>query len=176
MRTVHTPPTTARSVARASRTAGLVAAIAALLVAAACASSPPTPEPVPAAPSSAVVPTGSDMCYLTVADAVKNPRLEVERVPAPVKMDPPIFKPPYPRGVFGKGNYMELAWEVLVDTLGKPDMSTFVVLKASHPWFATQAQKAATKWTFTPAEKGGCKVPRFYKFGISSGPKPAKSP
>lgn len=116
------------------------------------------------------------MCYLTVAEAVKNPRLEVERVPSPVKMDPPVFKPPYPRGVFGKGNYMELTWEVLVDTLGKPNMSTFIVLKASHPWFATQAQKAAAKWTFTPAEKGGCKVPRFYKFGISSGPKPTKSP
>ena len=117
------------------------------------------------------VPAGSDLCYLTVADAVKNPRLEVEQVAAPVKMDPPVFKPPYPRGVFGKGSAMHLEFEVMIDTLGKADTTTFTNVKTSHAWFAAQAKKAVARWKFTPAMKSGCKVPRFYKFGISSGPK-----
>ncbi|MBI1809394.1 MAG: hypothetical protein HYR75_05795 [Gemmatimonadetes bacterium] len=160
---------------RRGAAAGALAALS-LALAVACAPSPPNPPPAPvAAPdTTAVVPAGSDLCYLTVAEAVKNPRLDVEQVPAPVKMAPPVFKPPYPRGVFGKGNAMELEFEVLVDTLGKADLSTFTVLKASNPWFVTQAKKAVAKWAFTPAVKTGCKVPRFYKLGISLGPKTGK--
>jgi len=150
------------------------AAAAALFLAAACAP-PPPPEPAPViAPAASAVPEGSDLCYLTVAEAVKNPRLDVEQVPAPLKMDPPLFKAPYPRGVFGKGNTMELEFEVLVDTLGKADMSTFTVLKASNAWFGTQAKKAVPKWSFTPAAKAGCKVPRYYKLGVSYPPKTSK--
>jgi hypothetical protein len=144
------------------------------LLAAACAPPPPPPPPAPAPEQPSAVPAASDLCYLTVAAAVKDPRLDVEQVPAPLKMDPPVFKPPYPRGVFGKGNAMDLEFEVLVDTLGKADLTTFTVVKASNPWFVTQAKKAVAKWTFTPAVKAGCRVPRFYKLGISLGPKSAK--
>jgi protein TonB len=108
---------------------------------------------------------------MVVRDAVAKPDLDVDRVPAPVKQDPPPFKPPYPRGVFGKGGTMEIAIEVMVDTTGKADMSTFKVVKTSHPWFATRLKAAVAKWSFEPAIKAGCKVPRVYKLGISSGTK-----
>ena len=129
---------------------------------------PPATEPAPAA---SAVPEGSDLCYLVVRDAVAKPDLEVDSVPAPVKQDPSPFKPPYPRGVLGKGGAMEIAIEVMVDTLGKADMSTFKVVKTSHQWFATKLKSAVSKWTFHPAVKSGCKVPRVYKLGITAGPR-----
>lgn len=150
--------------------------MATLFFAVACSAPPAPPAPPPApgpAPVSALL-AESDLCYLTVAEAVKDPHLDVEQVPVPLKMAPPVFKPPYPRGVFGKGNAMHLEFEVVVDTLGKADMSTFTVVSVSHPWFATQAKKAVARWTFTPAVKTECKVPRVYKLGISLGPRAGK--
>lgn len=147
-----------------------------LLAGTACASATPpesgTPAPVP---GSSTVPAGSDLCYLTVAEVVGKPDTPVEKVPEPIEMKPPAFKPPYPRGVFqGKGNWMQLKIHVLVDTLGRPDMATFVVDSTSHSWFATQVKANLAKWKFRPAEKSGCKVPRNYHLGITMGTKAAK--
>ena len=139
-----------------------------VVLTAACA---PPPSPAPPAPMSEPVPEGSDLCYVVVREAVAKPDLDVDRVPSPVKQDPPPFKPPYPRGVFGKGGTMEIAIEVMVDTLGRADLSTFKVLKTSHQWFATKLKAAVSKWTFEPAVKAGCKVPRIYKLGISAPPR-----
>jgi hypothetical protein len=151
----------------------LAVAVGALVLALGCASGPaPSPAPPPA-PAASAVPEGSDLCYLVVREAVAKPDLDVDRVPTPVKLDPPPFKPPYPRGVLGKGGTMDIAIEVMVDTLGKADMSTFKVVKTSHPWFATRLKAAVSKWTFEPAVKAGCKVPRVYKLGISAPPKKA---
>jgi hypothetical protein len=58
---------------------------------------------------------------------------------------------------------------VLVDTLGHPDMRTFTVVKATHPWLAGSAKGAIAKWKFQPAELAGCKVARTYKWGATSG-------
>ncbi len=140
----------------------------ALACAAACTPPPPAPPPAPAV---SAVPEGSDLCYMVVRDAVAKPDLDVDRVPVPVKQDPPPFKPPYPRGVFGKGGTMDVAIEVMVDTLGKAEMSTFKVVRTSHQWFANRLKDAVSKWTFEPAIKAGCKVPRVYKLGITAGTK-----
>ncbi len=147
---------------------------AALLVGA-CAQTP-TPEPTPTpAPVASAVPTGSDLCYVTVAEALEKPDIPAERVAEPIEMKPPAFKAPYPKGVFqGKGNWMQIHIHVLVDTLGKADMRTFVVDSTSHPWFATQVKAAVAKWSFRPAEKSGCKIPRNYQLGITMGKKSAK--
>ncbi len=150
-----------------------VMVLAALLASTACASAPvPVLEPEPVA---SAVPIGSDLCYLTVAEAVSRPDLEVDRVPAPLKQDPPPFKPPYPRGVFGKGGTMEIAIEVLVDTLGKADMGTFKVVKTSHQWFATRMKAAVAQWKFEPAIKSGCRVPRIYKLAVTAAAKGSNS-
>jgi hypothetical protein len=150
--------------------------LATALLASACASSTPQEAPAAApAPVSSAVPAGSDLCYLTVAEALGKPDIPVEKVPEPIEMKPPAFKAPYPRGVFqGKGNWMQLKIHVLVDTLGRPDMSTFVVDSASHQWFATQTKANLAKWKFRPAEKSGCKIPRNYNLGITMGTKTAK--
>lgn len=144
--------------------------LGALALAGGCASPAPAHPPVPAA---SAVPEGSDLCYMVAREAESKPDLDVDRVPSPVKQDPPPFKPPYPRGVFGKGGTMEIAIEVMVDTLGKADMATFRVVKTSHAWFATKLRSAVSKWTFDPALRAGCKVARLYKLGISAGQKKA---
>jgi len=146
------------------------AALATLTAAALAACAPATPPPATPAPepvAASAVPAGSDLCYLTVREALAKPDLPVDKVAEPIKMDPPAFKAPYPRGVFGKANKMHVQIHVLVDTLGKAEMSTFAVDSVSNPWFATQVKSSVAKWKFRPAEKEGCKVPRIYKLGIS---------
>jgi hypothetical protein len=59
----------------------------------------------------------------------------------------------------------------MVDTLGKPDMSTFNVIESTSAWLTTGARNAIAAWTFEPALRNGCKVPRFYQFSANSPPR-----
>ena len=110
----------------------------------------------------------ADRCELARADARLDPRLDVEKVPAPVAMTPAPIRRPVPRTALRRDGSSVIRVEVLVDTLGKPDMTTFAVIESSNPWFTTGVRNAIAKWTFTPAERDGCKVTRFYQFSASS--------
>lgn len=109
-----------------------------------------------------------DRCELAREDAQQDPRLDVEKVPSPVAMTPAAIRRPVPRTALRRDGSAVIKVEVLVDTLGKPDMSTFAVVESSHAWFTTGAKNAIAKWTFTPAELGGCKVARYYQFSATS--------
>ena len=137
-------------------------AVAGAILAAACASSGPRTK------NAQLLAAPMDSCVLARDEAALDPRLEVDKVPAPVKMDPAPIRRPVPRGVLNRNGSSVIRVEVLVDTLGKPDMTTFAVLEASNAWFVTGARNAIAKWTFTPAERYGCKVPRYYVFAASS--------
>lgn len=113
-----------------------------------------------------------DVCIRAREDAAEDPRLDVDRVPTPLKMEPAPIRRPVPRSALNRDGSSVIRVEVLVDTLGKPDMSTFTVLEASHAWFVTGAKNAIAKWTFSPAVRQGCLVPRYYQFSASS---PARS-
>lgn len=113
-----------------------------------------------------------DACVVAREEAALDPRLDVDRVPAPIKMEPAPIRRPVPRNVLNRDGSSSIRVEVLVDTLGIPDMSTFTVLEASNPWFATGAKNAIAKWTFTPAVRRGCLVPRYYQFSASSPARP----
>jgi hypothetical protein len=116
----------------------------------------------------------ADACELAREDAALDPRLDVEKVPTPVAMTPAPIRRPVPRSALRRDGSSVIRVEVLVDTLGKPDMSTFTVLESSHTWFTTGARNAIAKWTFEPAERNGCKVARYYVFGASSAARGAK--
>ena len=109
-----------------------------------------------------------DACVVAREEAALDPRLDVDRVPAPVKMEPAPIRRPVPRNVLKRDGSSVIRVEVLVDTLGRPDMTTFAVLETSSAWFATGAKNAIAKWTFTPAVRRGCLVPRYYQFSASS--------
>jgi outer membrane biosynthesis protein TonB len=112
-----------------------------------------------------------DSCVLAREDAALDPRLEVERVPRPLKMEPRPIRQPVPRNVLRRDGSSVIRVEVIVDTLGKPDMTTFAVLESSNAWFTTGVKAAIAKWTFEPALRNGCKVARYYQFSASSPPR-----
>ena len=135
------------------------------LLAAACA---PATSATPATVNARPIAPPVDSCVTAREDAAADPRLDVERVPTPLAMEPPPIRRPVPRNVLRRDGSAVIRVEVLVDTLGKPDMSTFTVLEASNVWFTNGAKAAIAKWTFQPALRNGCKVPRFYLFSATS--------
>lgn len=138
---------------------------------AACASNTPDPEARPETPvrlADIEAPIARGDCTEALRRALAKPTLDVEKLAAPVAMNPlPIDTRKMPKGVADKNGYYEVKFEVLVDTLGKADMKTFSVVTASNPWLGTSVKAAVAKWRFTPAEVAGCKVPRTYSLGIS---------
>lgn len=143
----------------------MLLAAAALLTAVACASGTKTV----AGRNAQLLAPPSDACELARQDAALDPRLDVEKVPAPLAMNPAPIRQPVPRSVLGRNRRSVIRVEVMVDTLGQPDMTTFNVIESSHEWFTTGARRAIAKWKFSPAERNGCKVGRYYQFSASSG-------
>jgi len=116
-------------------------------------------------------------CPEALRRAAARPDLDVDRLPTPKSMVPaPINVKAMPSDV-RSAKYNEVRVAVLVDTLGRADMKTFTVLKATNAWLASSVKSAVGKWHFAPAELAGCKVPRLYKWGATSGkpPKGAKA-
>jgi len=128
----------------------------------------------PAATDARLLAPPKDSCQIAREDAAADPRLDVERVPTPVKMDPPPIRRPVPRNVLRRDGSAVIRVEVMVDTLGRPDMTTFAVLESSNVWFTNGAKAAIAKWTFEPALRNGCKVPRFYLFSATSPARPRR--
>ena len=108
-------------------------------------------------------------CAEWLQRASADPEIAVERVPEPVKLDPAPIPRRLPKGVVGKDGKAEVRIRVLVDTLGAPDMRTFTVMKSTHPTLTRSVRAAVAKWKFTPAEIGGCKVPRNFNWGAVTG-------
>jgi hypothetical protein len=121
----------------------------------------------PATQNAQLLAPPKDSCELAREDARLDPRLDVERVPTPVKMDPAPIKRPVPPMVLRRSRGDTIKAEVLVDTLGRPDMTTFAMLKSPEPWYTANLKAAIAQWTFEPALRSGCKVPRYYLFSVS---------
>ena len=146
--------------------------IAAVAVLSACKTpSPPALAPQPDSVSLA----NSDLCYLVQAEAAKSPSLDVDRTPDVVKYEPKPLAPPrngYPRGVIRRDGTTKVKVSVVVDTLGKADMSTFTVVETTHPWLADNLKSTIPKWTFSPAVKNGCRVSGLWVFTAAPGQRP----
>jgi hypothetical protein len=110
-------------------------------------------------------------CPEALRRASLRPDLEVDRLPSPKKLVPsPLPVKSMPEEV-RSARYNEVRVTVLIDTLGRPDMKTFTVVKSTHPWLASSVKSAVAKWSFQPAELAGCKVPRVFKWGATAGRK-----
>lgn len=168
MTPIHQPtPSTLRQarMPRALRLALASLAVATAATAGACASATRTTNAQLLAPP-------ADSCIIARENAALDPRLDVERVPTPLRMVPPPIRRPVPRTAVRRDGSSVLKVEVLVDTLGKPDMTTFRAIESTSPWLTTGARNAIAQWTFEPALLNGCKVPRYYQFAASSPPRP----
>ncbi len=146
------------------------------IVVAACGKPPaPQPDPEPAiemqtanvrvAPPDQAIAPGD--CAEAMRRALDKPDLAVDRVPSPLATKPAPLQHP-PRSALRKDGSADVKVDVLIDTLGKADMSTFKVVTTSSPWLAANVKTVIGKWTFEPAQLAGCKVPRIYHFMASA--------
>ena len=150
----------------------LIAVVLALAVVAACASSS-TERVVNARPMDAAeAEVAQGDCAEAVRRAVADPALEVDSLPRPVR----LWQRPFPnmpwqvkQAIDRDGSSVKV--DVVVDTLGRPVMSTFTVVEASHPWLVESFRKSLPAWRFRAARLSGCKVPRVWKFSASSRPR-----
>jgi hypothetical protein len=144
------------------------------LALAACASNPDPElvpdEPVRVAPPETPVTAGD--CPEALRRAAAKSDLHVDRLPTPRALVPaPLPVAAMPEAV-RTARYNAVKVRVLVDTLGRPDMRTFTVVRATHPWLASSVKSAVAKWKFEPAQLAGCKVPRQFEWGATSGRAP----
>jgi hypothetical protein len=104
--------------------------------------------------------------------ASAEPDLDVDSVPRPVSQRPPAFAnmPDSVRRQLDV-NGSSIKVDVIVDTLGRPDMKTFKVLTSTHPWLAQSIRAAMPTWRFRAARLAGCKVARVYHFSATSSPR-----
>jgi len=148
-----------------------------LALAAACAKPTPEPEPdiaiqpvsnVRIAPAEQPVAPGD--CPEALRRAADKPDLAVDRIPSPRVAKPAALQRP-PRTALNKDGSAEIKVDVLIDTLGKADMKTFKVVTSSNKWLTENVKSVLPKWTFSPAELAGCKIPRVYHFMASAPPR-----
>lgn len=153
------------------------APVAAVVLSLACARNPdPEPEMVPETPVRVAPPVGAVKpgdCPEALRRAVAKPDLEVDRLATPRASVPSAVSGKTMPTAVRRARYNEVRIMVLVDTLGKADMSTFKVIKTTHPWLASSFKTAVAKWSFDPALLAGCKVPRLWLGAITSGKRPA---
>jgi hypothetical protein len=134
-------------------------------LAAACASAP---ESRPVRVAGLAKPLAHGDCPEARRLAAENPALDVHRNPAPVAMKPPALTT-IPPGIVGpKGAVIKA--DVIIDTLGRADMSTFKIVRSSHKWLSAHVREVLPKWRYTPAELAGCKVARVYHFSATAPP------
>ncbi len=137
-------------------------------LAAACASPNAEPDMRPVRVAGMLKPVAHGDCPDARRRAAENPGLDVDRNPAPVTMRPPVLQPGnIPPGVItAKGAVIKA--DVIIDTLGRADMSTFKIIQSSHPWLSAHIKSAIPKWKYRPAELAGCKVARVYHFSATA--------
>lgn len=124
-------------------------------------------EPVRIAPPDKPVQQGD--CPEALRRTAADPAAHVDRLPTPRALVPaPLPSASMPDDV-RRAKYNAVKITVLIDTLGRPDMRTFKVVRTTHPWLATSVKSAVGKWKFEPAQLAGCKVPRQFEWGATSG-------
>ena len=153
----------------------LLAPAALLALSMACARNPdPDTEPemvhetpVRTAPPAGAVKPGD--CPEALRRALAKPDLEVDRLAAPRASVPSAVTGKAMPAAVRRAKYNEVRITVLIDTMGKANMSTFKVIKSTHPWLTSSMKTAVAKWSFEPAQLAGCKVPRLWLGAITSG-------
>lgn len=84
--------------------------------------------------------------------------------------------PLYPAILRDAGIEGEVLISFVVDVDGRPDVTTFAILRSTHPLFSTSAKNALPTMRFSPAEVDGRKVRQLvqmpFSFGLATANKP----
>jgi hypothetical protein len=113
--------------------------------------------------------TGGD-CVEARRRAAAKPDLDVERLPALTSQSPrPFLRMPASVKALVDKQGASVKANVVIDTLGRPVMSTFTIEESKpHAWLGQNIRSIVPRWKFSPAELAGCKVPRMYKFSATA--------
>lgn len=84
--------------------------------------------------------------------------LFVFQVDKPAAALPGTAQPAYPAMLTASGVEGDVLVQFVVDTLGRAELASFKVLKASHEAFGVAVRQALPRMRFLPAESGGRKV------------------
>lgn len=140
----------------------------ALLATSACSTRPePQSQPEPELRNVGIAPPESPLqqgdCDEARRRLAARPDMTVDRLPEPVAMRPAPFQRVPPRAWNRDGSAV-VKVEVMIDTLGRADMTTFTPVQVSNPWFTANIKSLLPRWRFEPAMLAGCKVHRVYRF------------
>jgi periplasmic protein TonB len=83
------------------------------------------------------------------------------QVEKPALMRPGTRAPVYPAPLRGAGIEGTVLAQVVVDTLGRADMTTLQVLQSEHAFFTSAVKHAIEQMRFLPAEIGERRVPQL---------------
>ncbi len=113
--------------------------------------------------------TGGD-CAEARRRAAAQPDLEVDRLPAITAQSPrPFLRMPANVKALVDRQGASVRAHVVIDTLGRPVMSTFKLEESRpHAWLGQNVRSIVPRWKFSPAELAGCKVARVYKFSATA--------
>lgn len=89
---------------------------------------------------------------------------EVEKAVIPLSGNP---EPAYPSMLQSARVNGEVLAQFVVDTTGRVDMSTFLVLQATNELFVQSVRRALARWKFQPAEAGGVKVRQLVQMPLT---------
>lgn len=82
----------------------------------------------------------------------------VFQVDKPAAALPGTAQPAYPATLAASGVEGDVLVQFVVDTLGRAELASFKVLKASHEAFGVAVRQSLPRMRFLPAESGGRKV------------------
>ena len=105
----------------------------------------------PGGTSKGAVPGGTAI----VGEGTAYTDVEVDK---PVSMRPGDISPHYPDPLRTANVEGEVLVSFVVDTMGRPEMSTFKVVHATHALFVEAVKSALITYRYYPAEIGGHKV------------------
>lgn len=139
------------------------------LLLAACSSGPKAEPTMDARPMTGSGVSAGD-CVEARRRAAAAPDLEVDRLPTLTAQSPrPFLRMPGNVKALVDKQGASVKADVVIDTLGRPVMSTFRVEESKpHAWLGQNIRSILPRWKFTSAELAGCKVPRIYKFSATA--------
>jgi TonB family protein len=147
-------------------------------------SAPTTPAP---RPTEAPLPEASGGDGQTVSDArdeIPMRAFSDIEVDSAVVRDSTSAGPEYPPLMLAKGIEGSVLASFIVDTTGRPDLTSFIALEATHPEFTEAVRLALPKMKFRPAMMAGVRVRQLVeqRFGfrvinpVVATPMPPKTP
>ena len=108
------------------------------------------------------------------SSAVADPAYFEFQVERPASPQPGNAAPRYPDSLRVARVEGEVLAQFVVDTLGRPDMNTFKVVKSTHDLFTNTVKASLPNMAFYPAEVGGRKVKQLiqmpFQFNLTKDP------